>query len=180
MMVGFSLMLGGTMSGLVQAVLVKRLVPKLGETRAVITGFTISIIANLCYGFAPQGWMILCVIGLAAFAGISGPALQSYISKHVPPDQQGAVQGVLGGLQSLASIPGSAIATWSLGWAVASDPTIHLPWFFSFLDRSVTWLVTTFLPRHPGIAFFEAAAFICLSLFLAQRSFRRDAAAAAS
>ena len=35
---------------------------------------------------------------------ISGPALQSYITKHVPPNEQGAVQGVYAGLASLAAV----------------------------------------------------------------------------
>ncbi len=156
-MVGFSLMMGGILSGLVQAMLVKRLVPQLGETRAVLIGFTIAILANTAYGLAPQGWMIFCIIGVAAFAGISGPALQSYISKHVPADQQGAVQGVLGGLQSLASIPGALIATWSFGWAIAPERSLHLP----------------------GLAFFEAALCVGCALLLARRSFRKDSAAPA-
>jgi DHA1 family tetracycline resistance protein-like MFS transporter len=151
-MVGFSLMFAGVASGLFQAMLVKRIVPKLGETRAVVIGFAIMILAHVSYGLAPQGWMIFAIICFGAFAGMSGPALQSYISKHVPPDQQGAVQGLLGGLQSLGSIPGALIGTWSFGWAVSPASPIHLP----------------------GIAFFIAASFVGTSLLLAHRSFRRD------
>jgi DHA1 family tetracycline resistance protein-like MFS transporter len=155
--VGFSLMMAGVMSGLFQALAVKRLVPRLGETRSVLIGFTVAALAYIGYGLAPHGWMIFAIIGVACFAGLSGPALQSYISRHVPPNEQGAVQGVLGGLQSLASIPGALIATWSFGWAISPESPVHLP----------------------GLPLFGAAAFYIIALLLTWRSFRKDAAVAA-
>lgn len=153
-MVGSSLTFAGTLSVLVQGLLVKRLVPRLGEPRAALTGLLTAALAYTAYGLASQGWMIFVIIVCACLAGLSGPALQTYISKHVPADEQGAVQGVLGGLQSLASIPGALIATVSFGWAIAPDSPVHLP----------------------GLPLFEAAALITLAAFLAWRSFRRDAA----
>jgi MFS transporter, DHA1 family, tetracycline resistance protein len=95
---------------------------------------------------------------VGSLAGISGPALQSYVTKHVPANEQGAVQGVYSGLASLAGIPGPFIATWSFGWAVAAGQPEYLS----------------------GIAFFIAAGLILLALWLVLRSFRRDAAAAAA
>jgi DHA1 family tetracycline resistance protein-like MFS transporter len=174
--VGYSLMFVGVLSGLVQAVLVKRIVPKLGETRAAIIGLTISVLAYIGYGLSPHGWTIYLIMGFSCFAGISGPALQAYITKHVPPDEQGAAQGVLGGLQSLAGIPGPFIATWSFGWAISADPSIHLPWILSVFDGAATWLMPHVLPKHPGVAFFEAALLVFIAMLLALRSFRKDAA----
>jgi DHA1 family tetracycline resistance protein-like MFS transporter len=157
-MVGFSLMFAGLLAGVFQAVLVRRIVPKLGETRSVLTGLCISCLGYVAYGLATEGWMIFVVIVFVCMAGVAGPALQSYISRHVPANQQGAVQGVLGGLQSLGMIPGGLLATWSFGWAISPDRSFHLP----------------------GLAFFEAATFVFVSLLLVQRSFRRDAVAAAA
>jgi len=157
MQVGLSLMFVGVATGVVQATLIKRIVPKLGDTRAVIVGFCISITAMLGYGLASQGWMIYAVVCVGALAGISGPALQSYITKHVPPDEQGAVQGVYAGLASLAGIPGPFIASHTFAWAIAPARATPLP----------------------GIAFFESALLNTLAMFLAYRTFRRDAARAA-
>jgi MFS transporter, DHA1 family, tetracycline resistance protein len=154
--VGFSLGLAGIMAALVQATLVKRIVPRLGDTRATLTGFSITIVALTAYGCATQGWMVYAIILFAAFGGIAGPALQSYITKHVPPGEQGAVQGVFAGLASLAGIPGPLIGAWSFGWAIAPGRSRHVP----------------------GIAFFEAALIDGLALFLAWRTFRRSPAAA--
>ena len=155
--VGLSLTFVGVLSGLVQAVLVKQLVPKLGDTRAVVIGLAITAVAYVCYAFAPSGWVIYVIMLFGALAGIAGPALQSYVTKHVPANEQGAVQGVLSGLASLAGIPGPILATWSFGWAIAPGNPFNVP----------------------GIAFLEGAAFTILALWLVMRSFRRDVARAA-
>jgi DHA1 family tetracycline resistance protein-like MFS transporter len=150
--VGLSLMFVGVATGFVQATFVKKIVPKLGDTRAVIVGFCISIVAFIGYGSAPYGWMIYAIICVGAFAGISGPALQSYVTKHVPANEQGAVQGVFAGLASLAGIPAPFIASHSFGWAIAPERSFHIP----------------------GIAFYEGAVLSAIALWLAMRSFRRD------
>lgn len=151
-MVGLSLFSSGLCMGLVQALLVRKIVPKIGDTRAVVAGMTISFAAQICYGLAGHGWMIFAIIVVGSLAGISGPALQSYITKHVPANEQGAVQGVFIGLQSLAAIPAAIVGTWSFGWAIAPE-------------RSV---------KVPGIAFFEAAFLVLCAWALAIRSFRKD------
>lgn len=156
--IGLSLMAAGALMGVVQAGLVKKLVPRLGEQRAVIFGLALTAASQVAYGLAPQGWMVYAIIVVAALGGITSPALQAYVTKHVPPNEQGAVQGVFTGLASLANIPGPFIATWSFGWAVAPERKFHLP----------------------GIAFFEAAVFVLIALALAMRSFRADARAAAA
>ena len=151
MEVGLSLGFAGVAMAFVQAVVVRKIVPQLGETRAVALGFCISIVAQVCYGLATSGWMIYAIICFGAFAGISGPALQSYITRHVPANEQGAVQGVFSGLQSLAGIPGPFIATHSFAWAIS---------------QTGFW-------NMPGIAFFEAAILLVISMLLALRTFRR-------
>jgi MFS family permease len=116
--IGISFLVLGVLTGTVQSTVVKRLVPKMGEARSVLLGLSISVAALLGYGLASHGWMLYAVMSVGVFAGIAGPALQAYITKHVPANEQGAVQGVYSGLQSLASIPGPLLGGWSFGWAV--------------------------------------------------------------
>jgi DHA1 family tetracycline resistance protein-like MFS transporter len=150
--IGLSLMFVGVASGLVQATLVKKIVPKLGDTRAVVAGLCLSMVSMIGYGLASHGWMIYAIVCIGCFAGIAQPALQSYITKHVPPDEQGGVQGVFSGVASLAGIPGPFIASHSFGWAIAPGRAVHLP----------------------GVALFEGAALTLLALVLAVRSFGTD------
>jgi len=149
--VGFSLCAVGVLSAVVQATLVRKFVASLGDSRAMLTGFLLSIAAQFGYGLAPQGWMIYGIMIVGSLAGITGPALQSYITKHVPANEQGAVQGVFSGLMSLANIPGPLIATWSFGWAVGPGRPM--------------WL--------SGLPFFLSASLVILALVLATRSFER-------
>ncbi|MES1195281.1 MAG: tetracycline resistance MFS efflux pump, partial [Opitutus sp.] len=90
----------------------------------------------------------MCV---GSLAGVTGPALQSYITKHVPSDEQGAVQGVFAGLMSLANIPGPVLSTWAFGWAVGAGQPV--------------WL--------SGLPFFLSSSLVFFALVLAVRSFRR-------
>lgn len=150
--VGLSLMFVGVLSGIVQAGLVGRIVPALGEKRAVVVGMTISMCAQISYGLATQAWVVYVIMAVGAFAGIATPALQAYITKHVPPNEQGAVQGVYAGLGSLAGIPAPIIATWAFGWAISPQSPAYVP----------------------GIAFFIAAAIVAFALFYTVRAFRHD------
>jgi DHA1 family tetracycline resistance protein-like MFS transporter len=155
--VGFSLMAAGALMALVQAILVKRIVPRLGDTRAFVIGCCFSAAASAAYGLASAGWMIYAIMVFGSIAGIAAPALQAYITKHVPANEQGAVQGIFGGLSSLAYIPGTLLATRSFGWAMSTRTTVNVP----------------------GIAFFEAGAAALIGMLLALRSFARDRRAAA-
>ncbi len=150
--VGLSLMASGVLSGLVQATLVRKAVPALGATRAVVLGLGLSACAQVGYGLATEGWMIFAIMAVGSLAGIAGPALQSYITQHVPPDEQGSVQGIYAGLASLAGIPAPFVATWLFGWGI--DPA-----------RTTTL---------PGISFFAGAVVMAAALVLAVRTFRRD------
>ena len=147
--VGFSLMAVGALSAVVQAGLAKRIIGRVGDMRGVILGLVLSAVAQTLYGLAPQGWMVYGIIFVGSIAGIAGPAMQSYITKHVPPDEQGSVQGIYSGLASLAGIPGPLISTWSFGWAVEPGRP--------------EWLA--------GLPFFIAATLALVALALAARSF---------
>jgi len=150
--VGLSLALVGLCSALVQVGLVRPILARTGEARGVLLGLGVTFAAYLAYGFAPSGWMVFVIIVPAGLAGIAGPALQSYLTRHIPPNQQGGVQGAFSSLTSVAAIVGQPIAAWSFGWAAAPGQP--------------AWL--------QGIAFFEGAALVVVAAILARRAFRRD------
>ncbi|HYC72103.1 MAG TPA: TCR/Tet family MFS transporter [Opitutaceae bacterium] len=152
--VGLSLALAGLCSSAVQAGLVKPILARIGEKRGVLLGLSLTILFYIAYGLAPAGWMVYVIIVPAGLAAIAGPAMQTYLSRHVPADEQGAVQGAFASITSVAAILGQPLAAWSFGWAVAPGQP--------------GWL--------QGIAFFEGAALMGLAVALARRTFRRDAA----
>ncbi len=147
--VGWSLGALGLSVAIVQGGLLRVILPKLGEKRAVIFGFTISAIANVLYGLAPEGWMLYVVLFVAGIGAIGGPAAQGLISRSVSAREQGAVQGALTSLQGLTSIFGPLIATNLFGFFISKNAPIQLP----------------------GASFFAGAIFTFIGLLLAVRAF---------
>jgi DHA1 family tetracycline resistance protein-like MFS transporter len=153
--VGWSLMFVGVASAVVQGGLVKPILGRLGEQRGLVAGLLLSALAMTGYGLATKGWMLYVMVLFGACGGIAGPAAQSLITRHVPANEQGAVQGVLASLGSLAGIFGPPLAAWSFGACVAPDTWLHLP----------------------GIAFFESAGLFLVALVLALRAFQAEVTA---
>ncbi len=151
--VGLSLTYIGVTTSIVQGGLVRRIIAFTGERKGLVLGLSISAIVMIGYGTATQGWMIYCLVIVGALGGITGPAAQALLTKHVPANEQGALQGSLAGLTSLSYIFGPIIAAWSFG---------------------------RFIHTVPGIAFYEASACLLIALVLALRSFRIDDRLAAS
>lgn len=101
---GLALSLVGIMAIIVQGLLVKPVVGRLGERRTILFGFFWGTLVYLGYGLAPKGWVILVAIVVGSIAGVAGPAVQSLVAGSVPPSDQGKVQGALTSLMSLSSI----------------------------------------------------------------------------
>ena len=147
--IGNSLSLVGICAALVAGGLTRKIVPKIGEAKAIAFGVTAAAIAFTGYGLAWKGWMVIPLIIIGSLGGVNQPAVQSLISKSVDPDEQGAVQGSLTSLQSVAGVLGPLIATGL---------------FQTFLKTQ---------PAVPGAAFFFSAAAVVGAGLLAKRSFAR-------
>ena len=122
---GLSLAVVGVGAAIVQGGLVRRIVPALGEARALVVGISVSAVAFALYGSAEAGWLVLCIIPIGSLGAINGPALMGLVTGAVDPDRQGAVQGALASLQSLTAIVSPLVAT--ALFAAATDGTIPYP-----------------------------------------------------
>ena len=97
---GLTLALVGVMAALVQGLLVRPTVARLGERRAILFGVTLSMLAFLGYGLASAGWVVLVIIVLGSPAGVAHPTIQGLVAGAVPPSEQGKIQGALTSLIS--------------------------------------------------------------------------------
>lgn len=109
--VGLSLGLLGLLIGLVQGLLIRWTTPKLGEQKSVYLGLLFYALGLMLFAFTNQGWMMFAFLIPYSLGGICGPALQSIISKNVPSNEQGELQGALASLVSATSIIGPPIMT---------------------------------------------------------------------
>jgi MFS transporter, DHA1 family, tetracycline resistance protein len=151
---GLSLALVGIMFGVVSGGLTGKLVKLWGERKALIIGLLIGSLSYLGYGLAPHGWMMYAIIVVASVGGIAGPAIQSLITKMVSATEQGAVQGALSSIQSIAAILGPVMATQLFGFFTSSAAPIKLP----------------------GAAFIAASLLVALGALLAVRNLWRVSA----
>jgi DHA1 family tetracycline resistance protein-like MFS transporter len=101
---GWSLTFVGIMTVIVMAGLTGYAVPKLGERRAIVMGFTLMTLGFLGYALVPQGWMIYPALVIGSLGGIANPAMQSVMSKQAGPNSQGELQGAMASLTSIAAI----------------------------------------------------------------------------
>lgn len=149
--VGYSLGGVGLCTGIVQAVLVRRWMPRLGERRMMLAGLTLLIVGYALFGFAPAAWIFLAGIPFLCLGGLSGPPAQSMITQQVSPSEQGRLQGALSSLQSLAGIFG---------------PALFANLFALFIGEHAP------TRRLPGAAFVLAAVLALAALVLAERATR--------
>ncbi|SMG09397.1 TCR/Tet family MFS transporter [Sphingobacterium psychroaquaticum] len=109
--VGLSLGLLGLLLGLVQGVLIRWTAPKLGEQKSVYFGLLFYALGLMLFAFTNQGWMMFVFLIPYSLGGMCGPALQSIISKNIPSNEQGELQGALASIVSATSIIGPPVMT---------------------------------------------------------------------
>lgn len=151
---GLSLALVGIMAAAVQGGLTRVIIPKFGEKKTVVFAISVGIVEHILFGSVTAGWLIYLIIIGGCFAGLANPAAQGLISKTVAADEQGAVQGSLNSLASVAGIIGMPLMASMFGCFISDRAPAHLP----------------------GIAFFLSAALDVGALLLTVRAFRRSRA----
>ena len=95
--------------------------------------------------------MLYIFIVFGSLGGITNPAAQGLMSKAVPPNAQGMLQGGLASVTSITNVLGPLLATNLFGYFISDKAPFYLP----------------------GAAFFAAAGLMLLGLLAAQRTFRK-------
>ncbi len=105
-MVGISLGFIGILLTIVQAGLLRVVIPKLGLANAVLIGLFCNTLALPLIGLAPSTWMLFAYSVIYVCGGIGGPAMQSLVSNLTPTNEQGQIQGGIAPIISLTAIFG--------------------------------------------------------------------------
>lgn len=142
--VGYSLGFVGLMITIVQAGLIRVIIPRLGQSKSLYMGLFLYSLGMLLFGLATQGWMMFAFTVVYCLGGISGPALQGIISSHVPANEQGELQGALTSLMSVTSIVGPLLMTNLFAYFTKAGAPIQLPGA-PFLFGSLLVLVSALL-----------------------------------
>jgi DHA1 family tetracycline resistance protein-like MFS transporter len=108
------------------------------------------VTAFVFYGLAQEPWQVYAGIVFGALSGMAGAAMQTLATQRVGPEDQGKLQGALGGLAGFAALIG---------------PAVFANTFAFFISPAAPFAL-------PGAAFLLAAGFLLLSAFIAWRALR--------
>ncbi len=143
-MIGMSLGAVGLLVGIVQGVLIRFINPKLGNEKSVYVGISLYALGLFLFAFATSSWMMFVFLIPYCLGGISGPALQSLISVHVPKNEQGELQGSLTSIMSVTSIVGPLLMTGLFSYFTNPKHGFYFPGV-SFLMGSILMLLSAII-----------------------------------
>lgn len=104
---GLVLMWAGILGALIQGGLTRKLTPRFGERRLLLTGLALYVVGMAIFPFGPTyATYYALVIPIAIGSSLINPNLSALISRNAQATNQGAVLGLSQGLGSLARATG--------------------------------------------------------------------------
>ncbi len=94
-----------------QAVIAGPLSRGIGEPAVAMIGLLAAVAAFAALGFATDLYMLYLAIMVGAVSGLAPPAINGVLSRQVPDNSQGELQGAVNAASSLATIVGPLAAT---------------------------------------------------------------------
>lgn len=91
----------GLCTMIAEAVLVRIMVPLLGEKRAMKLGLVAFVLQCIVLGLAYKGWHLFLCTAFSLFANLVYPSLSSLVSGSVEPDGVGEALGAINGVKAL-------------------------------------------------------------------------------
>jgi len=126
--VGISFAWVGILFVFTQGVLVRVVVPKLGEWRTLTWGLAIAAACMASIAFATQGWMLYAIIVPYVLGwGLSGPAIQALVTSAVPPNEQGILQGAITSAATASGVFAAPLSGALFGYFIGPSTPVHLP-----------------------------------------------------
>ena len=125
--VGLTLAMVGICAMLVQGAGIGPIIRLFGERRALLLGLVGGAAGFLIFAIAPTGPLSWLGIPVMSLWGVSGAAIQSFMTKRVAPDQQGQLQGANTSVQSISQLLGPFLFTLTFAYFIGAQAPVHLP-----------------------------------------------------
>ncbi|MEA3000695.1 MAG: transporter, family, tetracycline resistance protein [Sphingomonadales bacterium] len=114
--IGWSLAAAGLAMGLAQIFVTGRAIARFGEERTIVIGMIVGGLSFLGYVFATSGWMVYPIIFFSALQGLVYPSSNALLSRMTDASHQGALQGGMASVASVAAIAGPLAMTQALAF----------------------------------------------------------------
>lgn len=109
--IGVALGAFGVGFALSQAFLIAPVIKLVGEWTTVLLGMLAATIALIGSSFIHTEFGLYGFLIVGSLAGLAGPAINALMSRQVPDDAQGELQGAINAVNSLSAIVGPLLAT---------------------------------------------------------------------
>lgn len=124
--VGLMLGMVGVFNVAVQGALVRPVVARFGERRALLTGLGFGAAGFAMYGLAKTGVQFLLGVPVFALMGFFNPATQGIITRRIGPKDQGQLQGLNSSLMGMTGLIGPFLFTQTFARFIGSG-NLNLP-----------------------------------------------------
>ncbi len=116
--VGLTLTVVGVALIVVQVGVVGRVVNRLGDRYAMILGLVCGATGMTIAALASESWILWAGIPILALWGIAGAAVQTLMTRHVSPSEQGQLQGANASLTGISELVGPTVFSLVFAWFV--------------------------------------------------------------
>jgi DHA1 family tetracycline resistance protein-like MFS transporter len=152
--IGFALGYAGVFMILVQALLIRWAIPRLGAFKSGMVGLLAMIAGFTGYALAVAGWQMYIWLALASISGFVTPAFQAIMTSQIPSNAQGELQGALSSVTSITTIVGPVLMTQLFALFTGESASFYFPGS-AFLAAALLTLLSLliFIPvvRHHGL-----------------------------
>jgi DHA1 family tetracycline resistance protein-like MFS transporter len=126
--VGMSLAIVGLLFALSQGALVRPMVGRFGELRTLMAALVVAVVAMLLFGLVNQGWMMYAVTALYCLGlGLLNPSAQGLMSRFVPANEQGLLQGAMTSVMTGTAIVAPPVANGLFAVCISPQALVNLP-----------------------------------------------------
>jgi MFS transporter, DHA1 family, tetracycline resistance protein len=126
-MVGVTLAAFGIVAATFQGLVLGPAVARFGEVRVILIGMVSAVIAATGYGLAPGLTAVLILLVVHGPEGFVHPTLTALMSKAVPDDAQGELQGGISSVMNIAMLGGTVFFSQVFGYFMHPDAPVVSP-----------------------------------------------------
>ena len=155
LIIGLTLAAFGIVTAICQGVLSGPLVKRFGETKMVLLGLIVAVVAAAGYGLAANFSVIIILLVIHGPEGFVHPMLTAIMSKAVPEDAQGELQGGISSIMSMAMLFGTVFFAQLFGYFMRPGGIIVSPdvsYFTAAMTLAICLVLFMFWrKRHPAV-----------------------------
>jgi DHA1 family tetracycline resistance protein-like MFS transporter len=126
-MIGLSLMFSGTFMFLIQFIGTGWITSRIGDVRTAMLAMTVAMLGCIAYAFIPFAWMVFLIQPLVSPQALVFPTTNAMMSKRAAANEQGSLQGTVGGLTALGSVFGPLVLTQVLAHYTEPGAPVYFP-----------------------------------------------------